>query len=189
MTSLPWYLSRAAGVTGYACLSGAVLLGLASASRLLPPRPWSAAWHRALAGLGLFFSGFHALLLLFDRWEPFNWVQILVPLTAPARPAAVGLGTVAFYLLAAVHGSFWLRRRIGGRAWRSLHDAAYPAYGLATLHGIFAGTDTGLPWMRSLYVFSASLTLFLGFYRWLADDVLTDDIGGRAESAGSKGVT
>ena len=43
------------------------------------------------------------------------------------------------------------RRRIGARAWRRLHWLTYAVFGLATVHGLAAGTDSGRPWALALY--------------------------------------
>ena len=42
-----------------------------------------------------------------------------------------------------------MRKRIGTRMWRRLHWFTYALFGLATFHGITAGTDTTQPWARA----------------------------------------
>ena len=52
-----------------------------------------------------------------------------------------GLGTVAVDLVVLLIASSLLRHRIGLRAWRSLHWAAYLCWPAAVLHAIGNGTD------------------------------------------------
>jgi DMSO/TMAO reductase YedYZ heme-binding membrane subunit len=59
---------------------------------------------------------------------------------------------VGGWLFVLITSSFWLRKRIGTRNWRRLHWFTYALFGLATIHGITAGTDTTQPWVRDLYL-------------------------------------
>ena len=63
--------------------------------------------------------------------------------------------------------SFPLRKRIGMKAWRRLHWATYAIFGLATLHGLAAGTDTPTPWAFSLYVGAVGAVCFATAWRAL----------------------
>jgi sulfoxide reductase heme-binding subunit YedZ len=40
----------------------------------------------------------------------------------------------------------------GARIWRSLHSLAYVAWTFAMVHGFESGTDSGVTWVRALYV-------------------------------------
>jgi hypothetical protein len=33
-----------------------------------------------------------------------------------------------------------------------VHFLSFPAFGLVTLHGLYAGTDSGAPWLRTIYL-------------------------------------
>ena len=59
---------------------------------------------------------------------------------------------LAGWLFVVVTASFWLRKRIGARMWRRLHWFTFALFGLATVHGITAGTDATQPWARFLYL-------------------------------------
>ena len=74
-------------------------------------------------------------------------------------------GQVGFYLMAIVVGSFYVRRRIGQRAWRTLHYLTFLAFLAATAHGVSAGTDSGTPWAWWMYVGSTIAVVFLFTYR------------------------
>jgi DMSO/TMAO reductase YedYZ heme-binding membrane subunit len=69
------------------------------------------------------------------------------------------------HLMAIVVGSFYLRRRIGQRAWRMLHYVTFLAFIGATAHGVLAGTDSGTPWAWWIYVGSTILVVILLVYR------------------------
>jgi len=61
----------------------------------------------------------------------------------------------------------WLRKRLGTAWWRALHIAATPAFILAMVHGIFAGTDAAQPWLWWTYVTTSCIVLFLLMVRAL----------------------
>ena len=150
-----WYVSRAAGVTAYIALVLATTWGLllsTSVADAIVSRGRSLEAHRCLSSAALALAVAHAVPLLGDRYVNIDILDIVVPFLAPYRPVAVGLGIVGLYLTLAVYGSFWLRARLGNRAWRALHVLSFPAFGLVTLHGIFAGTDTGTSWMQTVYL-------------------------------------
>jgi len=76
---------------------------------------------------------------------------LVVPGLVPYRPFWTALGVVAAELMVLVYASFSLRRRIGTRMWRRLHWLTYAVFGLATVHGLAAGTDTSRPWALPFY--------------------------------------
>jgi sulfoxide reductase heme-binding subunit YedZ len=108
----------------------------------------------------------HVLVLMLDRYLPYSLVQILVPFISPYRPFWVGVGVISFYLVLLVTITFYLRNRIGTRAFRSIHYISLASYIGVTLHGYFSGTDTALPSMKILYEVTGLAVLFLTVY-WL----------------------
>jgi len=166
-----WQLSRAAGVTAYLALTLAVAFGLLLSTRLA--ERWSSRalrvdLHRWLSSVTLLLLGAHAAALLGDSFLRFDALDVLVPFAARYRPFAVGLGILAAYAAVVVHASFALRSRIGARAWRTLHYASFGLYALATAHGLLAGSDAALPWMRGAYLASLGLVAVLTGYRVVA---------------------
>ena len=91
----------------------------------------------------------------------FDILDVLVPFVAPYRPLAVGLGVLAAYAALSVHASFALRGHIGARPWRALHYLSFAVYGLATAHGLAAGSDARLLWVKALYGVSSGIVLSL----------------------------
>ena len=167
---LPWYLSRAAGVTAYLLLTGTTVLGLVISTRIAGrrlARPVVFGLHEHLAWLGLAVTGLHLGALLADSYVPFRVTDLLVPFASPYRPGAVALGVLSLYLSAVITGSFYVRARIGHRTWRALHMASFATYALATAHGILAGSSSTQPWMQALYLGSGATVVFLTNYRLL----------------------
>ncbi|MFL5925395.1 MAG: ferric reductase-like transmembrane domain-containing protein [Gaiellaceae bacterium] len=152
MTGTVWYVARASGIVAYLLLSASVILGalMAGRARFTWPRFAVEEVHRFLAILTGVFIVLHGAALLLDPVVPFSLAQELVPVTAGYRPLAVGLGVVAAELTAAVGISNALRGRIPYRPWRRVHYLTLPVWGLATLHGLLAGTDRLDPWFAAI---------------------------------------
>ena len=166
-----WYVSRAAGVTAYVALALATIWGLLLSTAVadaVVSRGRSLEAHRWLSAAMLALSVAHAVPLLGDRYISFDVLDVMVPFLAPYRPTAVGLGIIGLYLAMAVYGSFWLRAHLGQRGWRAVHFLSFPAFGLVTLHGLFAGTDSGAPWLRAVYLTAILLVAMLTVVRMLS---------------------
>ncbi|HYL41562.1 MAG TPA: hypothetical protein VET90_09655 [Candidatus Binatus sp.] len=165
---LPWIFERLFAFLAYGAIVGSVVYGLLLSTKLLDVvahRPITFTLHQDLASIGLGLAGVHGMLLALDHSIPFSLAQIAVPGLAPYAPLGVALGQVAFYLMAVVVGSFYVRRRIGQRAWRTLHYATFLAFAGSTAHGLVAGTDSGATWAWWLYVGSSVAVAFLLGYR------------------------
>ena len=121
--------------------------------------------HKDLALVGVGLAGVHALLLTLDGTVPFSFADLIVPFAALYRPLWVGFGQIAFYLSLVVVASFYVRGRIGQRAWRLLHYVTFLAFLTSTLHGLQAGSDSGTPWAWGIYVGAAAAVVFLLVYR------------------------
>jgi len=163
-----WQASRAAGFAAYAALALETVLGLFLSTDLAErwiARARTIELHRWLSATAIALTAAHALVLLGDRFIRFDALDVLVPFLAPYRPAAVGVGSLAACAAIVVHASFALRSRIGQRAWRALHYLSFAAFFGATAHGLTAGTDAGLPWIRAMYATFGALVLWLTFYR------------------------
>ncbi len=149
-----WLLARASGLGAYALLTLAVLAGLVLKSR---PFPRLKAFrtteiHKTLALSGLGLLALHGTSLVLDSTVKVTPAGLFVPGLVHYRPTAVAAGVLGGWLFAVVTGSFWLRKRIGHRVWRRLHWLTFALFGLATFHGLTAGTDTTQPWAHALYV-------------------------------------
>jgi predicted ferric reductase len=164
-----WYVTRASGIIAYLLLWASTILGLALTSKYLDgmlDRLFTYDFHEFISLLSVAFTLVHVLVLLLDRYLPYSIVQILVPFISPYRPFWVGVGVIGFYMILLVTVTFYLRSRIGTRAFRIIHIISLLGYIGVTLHGYYAGTDTALPSMRILYDVSGLAVLFLTVY-WL----------------------
>jgi predicted ferric reductase len=164
-----WYVTRAAGLTGYFLIWLSMVWGFAIPSKFFQPileGIFSYDFHEHLSLLGLGFIVLHVFVLLFDKYLPFNIIQILIPFTDTYRPLWVGLGIISFYLLLLVTGTFYLRQQIGAPAFRSIHLLSLVGYLGATMHGLFAGTDSALPITKLLYAGTFLIVIFFTVY-WL----------------------
>ena len=149
-----WILARASGLLAYALLTSSVLAGL-----VLKARPFGRALkaaavtdiHRFVALLGLGAIALHGVMLVLDQTVHISPLALIVPGIVPYRPLWTGLGVVAAELMVLVYASFSLRRHIGFRAWKRLHWFTYGVFGLATIHGLAAGTDSTRPSVLALY--------------------------------------
>jgi predicted ferric reductase len=168
-----WYLSRASAVVSYAMVWASMVLGLAitnKLARLWPGGPTFVALHEHTSWLGLVFALFHALVLMGDAYIGYTLDQVLIPFASAAyRPLWVGLGQLALYLLALVVLSFYARRWIGQRLWRSLHYLSFVVFALGLVHGLLSGTDSANAWVSGMYWASAASVVGLSVFRvWRA---------------------
>jgi predicted ferric reductase len=164
-----WYVTRASGIIAYLLLWFSTILGLAVTSKYLDgmlDRIFTYDFHEFISLLAIAFTLVHVLVLMLDRYLPYSIVQILVPFISPYRPFWVGVGVISFYLVLLVTITFYLRNRIGSRAFRTIHYLSLLSYIGVTLHGYFSGTDTALPSMKILYDVTGLAVLFLTVY-WL----------------------
>ncbi len=165
---LPWLIERLFAFLAYGTMTASVVYGLLLSTKLLDAiahRPISFTLHQDLAAIGVGLAAIHGVLLGLDRTVPFSIAQIAVPGLAPHAPLAVAFGQVGLYLALVVTLSFYARRRIGQRAWRTLHYVTFLAFVGVTVHGIGAGTDSAQGWAQALYIGSAAVVTFLLVYR------------------------
>jgi predicted ferric reductase len=162
--TLSWHLVRSTGITAYLLLTASTIWGLfvsAGFVRNWSPGALSTSLHNTVSVVSLALGLVHALLLLLDKYYSYTLASIFVPLTGPYRPEAVGLGVLGFWLIAVISVSFPLKRYIGHKAWKYLHLTSYIAFGLVTLHGLFAGTDAGMMGFRIVLLGSMAAVIAL----------------------------
>ncbi len=162
-----WYITRAAGLMGYFLIWLSTAWGLVVSSKILDrfvERAFTYDFHEYLSWLGLAFIGVHVIVLMADKYLPYTVWQVLIPFLSPYRPLWVGIGVIAFYLSLLVTITFYLKAKIGASAFRKTHYLSFIAYFGATLHGLYAGTDSVLPAASLLYKGTLLITLFLSVY-------------------------
>jgi sulfoxide reductase heme-binding subunit YedZ len=148
-----WYLTRGTGAVALLLLSASVVLGVVHAERRRTPgggRLLVESLHRTVSLLVLALLAVHVLTSVLDSFAPIRLVDAVVPFASAYRPLWVGLGALAFDLLAAVALTSVLRRRLGYGAWRAVHWLAYLCWPVAVAHGLGSGSDARAPWLLAL---------------------------------------
>jgi predicted ferric reductase len=173
-----WFLSRGSAIAAYWILWLSMAMGIAITNKMAKIWPGISLTyeiHQFTSILGLGFALFHALILIGDRYIAYNIFQVLVPFASQNyRPTWVGLGQLGFYSWAVVTLSFYVRKQIHQKTWRSIHYLSYASFLGVMLHGIFSGTDSSALWIQILYWLSAAGLLFLTIYRIILP-LLSDD--------------
>jgi len=165
---LPWYTTRITALLSYLALSASTIYGLLLSTKLLDRvthRPISYTLHQDLAGIGVALALVHAAVLMIDRSVPYSPAEVVVPFAGPYRPLWVGMGQIAMGLSLLVMLSFYVRKRIGTRAWRTVHYLSFAAFLGATVHGLMAGSDTSAGWVFAGYLTLTVVVVFLTTYR------------------------
>lgn len=166
-----WYIARAGGIIAYLLLWLATCWGIMMSSKFikgLVDVPVAFALHQFLPILGVVFAAVHAMVLLGDEYINFSLWELLIPFASPYRPVWTGLGVLSFYLFIVLIASFSVRKRIGQRTWRTLHYTSYLGFCIVLLHGLMAGSDSQLPVVRTMYLVTGAVAVFLLLYRLLA---------------------
>jgi ferric reductase like protein len=148
-----WYATRGSGAVALALLSLSVVLGILEVHRWSAagaPRFMVAALHRSTSLLVLAFLAVHVLTAVLDSFAPIRLLDAVVPFGATYRPLWVGLGALALDALLAVLVTSLVRRRLGLRAWRAVHWAAYACWPVAMAHALGTGSDVRARWLAAL---------------------------------------
>lgn len=165
---IPWYATRITALLAYLALGASTVYGLLLSTKLLDRvahRPVSFTLHQDLAGIGVALALVHAAVLTIDRSVPYTPLEVIVPFAGPYRPLWVGIGQLAMGLTLLVMLSFYVRKRMGTRAWRSVHYLSFVAFVGATVHGLMAGSDTSAGWVYAGYLVLTVVVVFLTTYR------------------------
>jgi len=166
-----WYVARSTGIVAWSLLTLSMTWGLMLRTKILNGRPtprWLLDLHRFLGGLSVVFVALHLAGLVADSYTHFGPAALFVPFASSWRPAAVALGVVALYLLAAVEVTSLLMRHLPRRWWRAVHMSSFATFLLATLHTITAGTDARSSVLILAVNVAVAAILFLTLVRLLA---------------------
>jgi methionine sulfoxide reductase heme-binding subunit len=144
-----WFISRGSGLVLLVLFTAVMVLGTATRLGWTPlgwPRFVAAELHRTLALFAVALLGLHVVTAIADPYVSIGWAATVLPFMSPYRTTAIGLGSLAVDLGAAVLLTSLLRHRLGLRAWRAVHWLAYLAWPAAFGHALSAGADlhTGL---------------------------------------------
>ncbi|HEU4973998.1 MAG TPA: ferric reductase-like transmembrane domain-containing protein [Baekduia sp.] len=157
-----WYLTRATGATALVLLTLSVALGVVNVERFASPRfPRFVVdgWHRTVSLLVCVLLAVHVVTTVVDGYAPIRIADVVIPFVSTYRPLWLGLGALALDLLVALIVTSLLRERIGVRAWRAVHWAAYACWPLAFLHGLGTGSDIRAGWVTWVALGCAAVVL------------------------------
>lgn len=166
-----WYVARSSGFVAWVAALGSVLVGLALSTRALgrrPRGPWLLDLHRYLGGLTIAFVALHLLALTADDFVHFGVADLLVPFASGYRTTAVAWGVLALWLLIAIEASSLMMNRLPRAVWYDVHLTSYVVAVAATLHGLYAGTDSSNPAFRWIGITGLGAVGFFTIYRAIA---------------------
>ena len=81
------------------------------------------------------------LTAIADPYVTIGLAAAVLPFASAYRPLWLGLGAISLDLIAALIVTSLARARMGRRAWRAIHWAAYAAWPLAILHSLGSSSD------------------------------------------------
>jgi methionine sulfoxide reductase heme-binding subunit len=155
-----WFVSRGSGLVLLALLTVVMVLGIATRAGWAPrrwPRFVHAELHRTLSLFAVALLGLHVVTAILDPYVVIGWAATAVPFLSPYHRLAIGLGTLAVDVAAAVLLTSVLRSRLGFRSWRAVHWLAYLAWPAAFFHALTAGNDMRTGWVAATVWGSAAV--------------------------------
>ena len=142
-----WITSRAAGTAALVLASLSVSIGLLMGGKLLKGRGVDLRLaHEALSLATLAAIVVHALALLGDGYLKPSLADITIPFVSDFERAWTSLGIISGWAMLALGLSYYARRRIGQKRWRTLHRFTALAWLGGVAHGLGEGTDAGEAW-------------------------------------------
>lgn len=154
-----WLVSRGSGLVLLVLLTAVFVLGISTRLGSAPKavqRFAVAELHRTLALFAVSVLFLHVATAILDPYVSIGWWAMVLPFTSHYRPLALGLGSLAVDLGAAVLITSLARRHLGHRLWRGVHWLAYLSWPFAFMHSLRAGGDMGIWWVAALVWGSAS---------------------------------
>jgi predicted ferric reductase len=171
-------LSAYVGLVAVGVVTLNLLLGMLMAFRYSPYRSWPHhrfnyfRLHNWSGYVALSVSLLHPAILLLNKGPRFRVKDLVYPVHSPSQPLENTIGAVAFYLLAFVVFTSYLRLRLGRQLWKAFHFSIYFAAAALFFHSLF--TDPALKgdpidWFDGgkLFVeFCLVLTAVVSLLRW-----------------------
>jgi predicted ferric reductase len=139
-----WTVTRAAGITSFLLLFLSMVFGILQGYPNLQPKTKATLYtlHESTSWFGLLIAGLHVFVLLFDKYVGYSIGELLIPFTESSKPVLMGIGTIAFYLMAILIITSDFRHKMSKKVWKTIHYTSVLCFAGALWHGIFAGTDT-----------------------------------------------
>jgi len=159
-----WITSRAAGVAALLLASVGVSLGLLMGGKLMRGRgPDLRVAHETISIATIVAIAVHGVALLGDHFMNPSLADITVPFVSGYKTVWTTVGIVAGWSTIFLGLSFYARRRIGARRWRSMHRFTVLAWWLGVIHSLGEGTDAGEIWFLAMTAIAVlpALVLFV----------------------------
>jgi hypothetical protein len=163
-----WYLTRGFGLVALILLTVTMVLGLTQAVRFARPgwpRFVFSALHKNASLVALVLLVIHIVTSVLDSYAPIRIVDIFIPFISRYRPVWLGFGALSLDVLLAVLVTSLLRDRLGHRAWRAVHWAAFACWPLAVVHGLGTGSDTKFGWVLIINIVCVAAVLAALWWR------------------------
>ncbi len=152
-----WITSRAAGTVALILASLTVGLGLAMATGLLKRGGSDRRKVHEILSLSVMAAiAVHALSLLGDSYIHASVFDVTVPFVFSYKTLATSIGIVAGWGMILLGLSYYLRRKIGQRRWRSIHRLTALMWVLGLAHAFAEGSDSGQLWFIAMIVITAA---------------------------------
>jgi len=138
-------VSSVVGLIAVGIFTAQILLGLLISVGYNPIRHWPRirgvklfTFHNWLGYIGLTVAFVHPTILLASSDAGFRVFDLAVPIWSPTQPIPNTLGAIAFYLVAFVVATSYLRKAFGHHRWKLLHYTSYAAATVFYVHGVWA---------------------------------------------------
>jgi len=144
--------------------SVAVSLGLLMGGKLMRGRgPDLRVAHETISIATIVAIAVHGVALLGDHFMNPSLADITVPFVSGYKTVWTTVGIVAGWSTIFLGLSFYARRRIGARRWRSMHRFTVLAWWLGVIHSLGEGTDAGEIWFLAMTAIAVlpALVLFV----------------------------
>lgn len=146
-----WITSRAAGIAALVLSSCSVCLGLLMSRRTVRGHRLDLrVAHEALSLATLLALVVHGLTLIGDGYLHPSLGDVAVPFLSSYKTLWTSTGIIAFWVLAALGISYYLRGWIGVQRWRKLHRFTALAWLMGIAHSLGEGTDAGQVWFLAM---------------------------------------
>jgi sulfoxide reductase heme-binding subunit YedZ len=146
-----WITSRAAGIAALLLSSLSICIGLLMGGGILRGhRLELRATHEALSLATLTALTLHGLSLLGDGYLHPSLADVSIPFLSGYKTLWTSMGIVAFWMLALLGLSYYVRAQIGVARWRMLHRFTALAWILGLAHSLGEGTDAGQAWFLAM---------------------------------------
>lgn len=162
-----WYTARVAAILGFIFLWLTVFLGLSIKNPILKKiiEPiYIFDFHCFAAAMAIFWALVHGTVLIFDPKLGFRLKDVFLPFisqTTLVEPKYLALGILAFYMMAVMTITSYLKNHLNHKFWRVLHFLNPIAFIFVVVHGYMNGTDMKNFYAGSAFLFSSFLLVLI----------------------------